>query len=60
MQQERQSLAGAGPVLASSLSQPGAPDVSLLVEAVPWLFQGESPDLSWLTQHVCLPVPAPP
>jgi len=38
----------------------GRPTFPLLVEVVPWLFQGKSPDLSWLTQHECLPVPAAP
>jgi hypothetical protein len=38
----------------------GHPTFPLLVEAAPWLFQGESPDLSWLTQHERLPVPAAP
>jgi transposase len=38
----------------------GRPTFALLVEAVPWLFQGESPDRSWLTQHEGLPVPATP
>ena len=38
----------------------GRPTFPLLVEAGAWLFQGESPDLRWLTQHECLPVPATP
>jgi transposase len=38
----------------------GRPTFSLLVEAVSCLFKGESPDLSWITQHACLPVPATP
>jgi transposase len=30
----------------------------VLVEAVSCLFKGERPDLSWITQHVSLPVPS--
>ena len=38
----------------------GRPTFPLLVEAVSCLFKGERPDLSWITQHECLPVPAIP
>jgi transposase len=38
----------------------GHPTFPLLVVAVPWLFKGESPDLSWITQYECPPVPATP
>jgi transposase len=38
----------------------GRPTFPLRVEAVAWLCKGESPDLSWITQYECLPVPATP
>jgi transposase len=36
------------------------PTFPVLVEAVSYLFKGEKPDLSWLTQHAFLPVPSTP
>jgi transposase len=36
----------------------GRPTFPLLVEAVACLFKGESPDLSWITQHESLPAPS--
>lgn len=38
----------------------GQPTFPLLVDAVSCLFKGERPDLSWITQHVSLPVPSTP
>jgi transposase len=38
----------------------GRPTLPILVEAISCLFKGESPDLSWLTQHESLPVPSTP
>ena len=38
----------------------GRPTFPMLAEAVAYLFTGERPDLTWLTQHESLPVPSTP
>jgi transposase len=38
----------------------GRPTFPVLIEAVSCLFKGEKLDLSWITQHVFLPVPSTP
>lgn len=38
----------------------GRPTFPILVEAISCLFKGETPDLSWITQHEFLPVPSAP